>query len=317
MRTPFSEVFEWSAPDESTRFMPVEALAHMQDGRAKLARQSEWFMMRGVPVRLTVVDPHADAGVSERKMDEWIAVAKKVTAAVDNLSGPDPVRPASLDVTMYLWNGRKVLRPGDGGISPRNANTGVTTRDLVTGNSRILVYRREEAVKTLVHEMLHAYRFGDWANEDDEMQEMVLALAGSRRLRMASTESLKPTEALVDAMAVRITEHLFGGSTWGECVAHAERLAERLIAHCAENGGEWRQSTGAFEYYCVKPLLMRGINELIAAHLSGLQRPDKPKIRALVRPASGEYSVSRVAAKRRPSAAMCLRMTPHRLAIAP
>ena len=316
-KTKHSGVVDWSAPDESTRFVPAEALAHMRGGRAKPARRSEWFRMRTVPVRLTVVDPHAKAGVSGRRMDEWISATKTVTAAVDNLSGPDPLRPSSLDITVYLWNGRKLLLPDDDGISPRNANTGVTARDLVTGNARILVYRREEALKTLVHEMLHAYRFADWANEDAEMHDLVRALASARRLRVASAESLKPTEALVDAMAIRMTQHLFGGRTWQECLDHAERLAERLVARCAERGGEWRQSTGAFEYYCVKPLLMRGMNAFLAAHLSGLQRPDKPKVRALVRHdplRAREYSRAH---KSRSHAAVRLRMTPHSLASPP
>lgn len=311
-----SEAFEWSAPDESTRFVPAEALAHMRDGGVKLARRSDGFKMRGVPCRLTVVDPHTKGGVSHEKMEEWIRIAKTVTAAVDNLSGPDPLRPASLDVTLYLWNERKLLLADDDGISPRNANTGVTTRDMANGHARILVYRKEEAIKTLVHEMLHAYHFGDWANEDSDMQDLVRSFITKKQLRMASTESLKPTEALVDAMAVRLTVHLFGGRTWEECLEYCERLAERLVTRCAGHGGEWRQSTGAFEYYCVKPLLMRGMNEFIEAHLSGLQRPDKAKVRALLVP-SQEYSRSRVVHKRRAPAAMCLRMTPHRLAPSP
>lgn len=316
-----SDVFAWNAPDESSRYVPADALAHMREGGAKPARRSDWFKMRSVPVRLTVVDPHAAAGVSRRRMDRWVAVAKTATAAIDNLSGPDPLRPASLDVTVYLWNGRKLLLPEDDGIAPRNANTGVTSRELATGHARVLVYRREEAVKTLVHELLHAYRFGDWANEDAEMQERVRALAGAKRLRVASDEALKPTEALVDAMAVRMTEHLFGGRSWGDCLRHAERLAARLVARCACDGGEWRQTTGAFEYYCVKTLLMRGMNDFLAAHLSGLQRPDKGKVRALLRPEAflpqQEYSLARSAHKSRPAAAMCLRMTPHRLAPSP
>lgn len=309
------KVIAWSAPSESERFVPIEALSQMREGPHP-ARRSEWFKMRSVPVQLTVVDPHRKAGVSAKRMAEWVSTLKRITAAVDNLSGADPQRPSSLDVTVYLWKGRKVLSQEDDGITPRNANTGVTTRDMVTGNARVLVYRKEEAVKTLVHEMLHAYHFADWANEDLEMQELVRALLRSKRLRMASTESLKPTEAMVDAMAVRITEHLFGGCTWDHCLKYAERLAERLVARCACAGGEWRQSTGAFEYYCVKPLLMRGMNEFITAHLSGLQRPDKSKVRDLLRPPQ-EYSSARPALKARPRTEMCLRMTPHRLAPPP
>lgn len=315
--TTSGELIEWVAPDESTRFVSPDALSDMRDGRTKLARRSDQFRMRGVPVRVTVVDPKAQGGIAPEKMDEWIRVVQTITAAVDNLSGPDPLRPSSLDVTLYLWSGRKWLQPDDDVISPRNANTGVTIRDLATGNTRILVYRNEEAVKTLVHEMLHAYRFGDWANEDDEMHELVMSLASAKRLRMVSPEGMKPTEALVDALAIRLTEHLFGGRSWDECFRHAERLSERLVARCLRSGGEWRQSTGAFEYYCVKPVLMRGMNEFIAAHLSGLQRPDKAKVRAILSGPSREYSPGRRVIKTAPRSAICLRMTPPRLADLP
>lgn len=322
--TESGRVFGWSPPAESSRFVPDEALADMKNGEFKPARTSGWFVVGSVPVRITVVDPHASRTFRKVKADKWISVARKTVETIDCLSGEKALRPASVDVTVYLWKGKKTLPWADCPVSPRNANTGVTSRNLATGESAILVYREEESVKTLIHEMLHAFRFGDWANDDEEMHRGCESLVAANGIRMSTEEDLKPTEALVDAMAVRLAAYLFGGRSWSDCLSYAERLSERLVERCGRaGGGVWKQTTGAFEYYCVKPVFMRGMNELLAAHAYGLQNPDKPKVRSILRsfgPASRgrqEYSALRRRLKATEPKTVCLRMTPHRLAPSP
>lgn len=47
--------------------------------------------------------------------------------------------------------------PSTGHISTFNVNTGVTTTYLNTGTADILIYREEEMLKVLIHELLHAF----------------------------------------------------------------------------------------------------------------------------------------------------------------
>ena len=51
---------------------------------------------------------------------------------------------------------------------PANVNTGYTPGHF-DGQRSVLIYRREEALKTVAHEILHCYGFGDWANHDPEV----------------------------------------------------------------------------------------------------------------------------------------------------
>lgn len=317
-----SPVFGWVPPDHSSTYVPEEALANMNNGIFKPARTSDWFVVRSVPMRVTIVDPNASKTIRKEKMEKWVCITRKIAEAIDCLSGEKALKPASVDVTIYLWKGKKWLLWSDSSITPKNVNTGVNTRHLITGKSSILVYRQEEAVKTLVHEMLHAYRFGDWANDDEEMHRKCESFVLSKGISICTNEDLKPTEALVDAMAVRLAVHLFGGRTWSECLSYAERLSDKLVRRCCNMAdGIWKQTTGAFEYYCVKPLFMRRMNDFIDAHMSGgLQKPDKKKVRSIfgslnsVNRSNREYSLGQRQDKAGKSKSICLRMTPHSLA---
>jgi hypothetical protein len=307
--------FGWTPPPDLSGplYICPEAYAHMTNGAHKPARESPWFRIRSVPCRLTVVSPHT-ATFSKERMDRWVVVAKAVCTAIDGLSGPDARKPSSVRVTIYLWEGRKTLSPADAEISPRNANTGVCTRS-TSGEADILVYRKEEAIKTLVHEMLHAYGFGDWANDDESIQESCWGIFRGTGLAIEGGRAWKPTEALVDALAVRLTVHVFGGASWQSCLKHAERVAALLASRFADGDGHWRQTTNAFEYYCVKPELMRRVNDLLMAHLAGLQQPDKNQVRELFKRISREYS--KPASDPARDGAIGMRMTPPSLARPP
>lgn len=302
---PPSEEYGWTPRAVDGTYVAPAAFLSMTDGGFKSARSTGWTAARNVPLRVVAVDPHRPLG--EDRASRLFGIARDAVEAVDRMCGPRPSRPASIDITLYLWDGTKRLGPGDDRISPANANTGVTVRTPHTGACDILVYRREEAVKTIAHEVLHAYGVGDWANYDPGMLAACGALARAVGLRVESEHALKPTEAIVDSLAIRLTAEAFGGRSWEDCVRHAERLAARLAARAAA-AGAWRQSTGAFEYYFVKPLLMRRMDDLLAAHRAGLQRPDRAAVRRALRPAPPSRP------SRRPGRSIVMRMTPRGLA---
>jgi hypothetical protein len=185
------------------------------------------------------------------------------------------------------------------------------------------VFRRQEALKTLVHELLHAFGVAQWANDDAEAvsntAEWYRGVA-----RVASWPRPLPAECIVDALATLITVALWGASDppgaaadWDACVAFAETRAARLSAHFA--GLPWRTTTAALEYYVVKPALMRNIDALMAAHRQGLARPDKAACRRLLRypaqpAAAAAAAASRARQPRRALRSRCMRMTPATLA---
>ena len=290
--------------------MAREAHAHMHDGAFKPARRYGWFEVRAVRVRLTLVDPRAET-VSRLRMGRWASALRSAVSFVDSLCGPAPGRPRAVDVTVYLWDGVKVLLPDERQISSTNANTGVSTVDS-RGRAAVLVYRREEALKTLVHELLHAFRVGAWADDDPEVQSACSAMFRGLGLIGSSTRTWSASEAIVDALAIRLAVHLFGGCSWEDCLAHAEGLSRRLVGRCLASGGIWRQSTSAFEYYCVKPALMRRMDDVLVAHRLGLRLPGKARMRDVFRAGLTARAVPIM-----PVEPVRMRMTPLLLAPAP
>ncbi len=301
------QMYQWTPDESASQFVCPAVAAHMQNGRSKPARTSNWFTVRTVPVRVTVVYPYAKA-VSEARAKAWFYAIKTIASRVDELSGTDPARPACMDLTVYLWDAKKQLAAADSDIGSCDANTGLNTRYSMSGNAKIMVYRSEEVVKTLVHEILHAYQLGEWANDDDDVQEKCRAIAANNGIVGLANARFAPAEAIVDAMAIRITVDLFGGCSWQACVRHAEKVARQLVA---QRGSRWRQCTNAFEYYNLKPVIMAKMDAFLAAHRTGLQRPNKASMRDIVR---DDGSFASVPGRARSPRAMSMRMTPRALA---
>lgn len=282
------------------------------NSRDMLARDSGWFLVDGVPYRVLVVNPHLSKCVTVDVALKWVGVVRKAARAVHAVLSSGDIRPACVEINVYLWRGKKVLLPRSDPISPSNCNTGVTVRE-PGGKATIMVFREEEAVKTIVHEILHAYRLGDWAASDTDMLSRCEGIQRREGVRVTSGVGICPTEAIVDAVAVKIVSDVFGGRPWVDCVRHAERVSRRLMERCVRDfGGEWKQSTHAFEYYCVKPYFMRRIECLMRAHGGGLQKPNKEDIRRIL-PATGRATSSKGLGRIYRRSTIRMRMTPHDL----
>jgi hypothetical protein len=171
-----------------------------------------------------------------------------------------------------------------------------------------VVYRRQELLKTVMHELLHAYDVASWANTDADCMQ---ASRDWARHLGATGVSPKPCEAVVDALAINIAVSVYGGASLASCVRVAESACGRLLGHFEAAGEGWRQRTPAMEYFVLKLLLLRESGSLMRAHSRGLARPDKHAVARLMRfrkaqplpPPSAPY---------KPSASA--RMTPHALA---
>lgn len=227
------------------------------------------FDVSGTRVKVSVVEPGADRRVSEGRARWWCGA---VALAAKEVSGRFSTRkPVSISVTLFLSGERKRVRGMGGGvwIGAREVNTGMTRLYGTTGSAVILVYREEEALKTVVHELLHAYGFGVWANADEGMISACRALAAALGIELISPNGLRPCEALVDAVAIWMSVMVFGGASWPECVEHAADVCNLMLSMCAESGGVWRQRTPAFEYYCVKNAVMGVMSDPGRAPMGG------------------------------------------------
>lgn len=215
--------------------------------------------------------------------------------------------PASIELAVCLWRGRKRL-PASGPVTTQHANTGFTWK-WADGRVLILVFRAEEAIKTIAHEVLHAFDVGDWANRHPDALDAVRRW-GDHLGGVRSSVAPRPAESIVDTLAIRMMWALFGerdGVEWEECVAVAAESAARASAALVAGG----QDTWALEYFPVKAALMSRVGHLLSVHAAGgLGRPaSRDDAARLLAPPAGQRAPPGPASR-----GVSLRFTPARLA---
>lgn len=266
-----SDEYAWE-PDArlaASNFVAPGCLENMTRSSSP-ARSTDWFYLpNGIFFRLTVVFPDR-ARTSPRKTRELLEFTLSAISRIDSMCSARVVRPRSLDVTLYLWDSKKVLPAKGGGvIGVENINTGVTSWSF-DGSCEVLVYRREDLEKTIVHELLHCYHIGDWCNDD----EIVLSLCRDRAADHGLAGRLLPAESVVDALAVYITSGMMEVPLH-ECVELTERLYQRIAGHFA--GRRWRERSNVFCYVALKIPLLRSAQDLF---VDPIDAPNKTRIRA-------------------------------------
>lgn len=287
---------EWAHKDVVDE-VPAQ-LSELLNRRAQTCLTTGWEVFRGIPVRMSVLDPHSGGGIAgdpkptsgggsgkggSRRRSLTRAVAQRCFArvleavvAVDDMNKGDAHRPSNIDLHLILWRSKKRLpgAPGEA-IDPTHVNTGYTI-SRPDGSRKIVVYRRQELLKTVMHELLHAYDVASWANGDaacmGAARDWVRALGGDF--------GANPCEAVVDALAINIAVTVFGGAGLAQCVRAAEAACGRLLGHFRDR--PWRQRTPALEYFVLKLVLLRRSSRLMHAHRNGLNRPDKQAVARLL-----------------------------------
>jgi hypothetical protein len=353
--------FAWAPDDDFVRAFGGAGLpAEVQDmlfargarsGPQCTGRSSEWIVDggSGVPYRMTVLAPPSGAPVTPRVLRAATGVFLKLLGAVDsaavrrdagqgaqhpNARAVAPARPSSIDMLLLLWDGKKGLPAPGSPVEPRHVNTGMCSR-FGNGKTHIMVYRREEAAKTMAHELLHAYQSGEWCNDDPDVLRgsgrIVRACLGSpgvpgtpggasgdgeqaRDRRVPGT--LKPTEAITDALALDICRGAFGGASEGEVLGKARAAARRLASHFRTlDPSRSMQTTPAAEYYVLKYHLLLCGDELRRAHSAGFQRPDKKAVRKVFLSAPPVASFLPIARLPRAVEGASMRMSPKKLTL--
>lgn len=275
-----SQEFAWKYAGGRSEISP--ALLACMDASQNHARMCDWIvnLAHGVPLHITVVKPNAAVRVTD--MDTWIGTVMRVVETVDRQchvrdasATAMPRRPASIMFTIYLWDEKKRLPAKRGEMLSKDAcNTGMCTRYPADGRCEIIVYRREDAVKTLIHEVLHAYHVADWCNEDAAI--LLYAAQLGARLLAPPNAVYQPAETVVDAVAMRLYHKMFRGA-WGAVVMRSDALRRRVLRHFA--GAGWRQDTPALEYLVLRHALIAQPSLMRAAFANGFQNPKRNIIR--------------------------------------
>ena len=251
-----SDEYAWT-PDDATvgsGYVAPACRARMAAGPSP-ARRTDWFYLpNGVFFRLTVVFPDR-AATSARKTRELLDFTINAISRIDSMCTRGVRRPRTLDVTLYLWDGKKSLPARAGAeIGIDHINTGVTSW-AYDGSCKVLVYRREDLDKTIVHELLHCYGIGNWCNDDAIVQSLCRDKASDHRL----ATRLLPTESVVDALAIYITSDM-KGVPLDECVDLTRKVLARIVDHF--RGRRWREASNVFCYVALKLVLLRDAQDL-------------------------------------------------------
>ena len=140
------------------------------------------------------------------------------------------------------------------------------------------MFRSEDAHKTVIHEVLHAYEVGSWCNRDAAILENVAEMG--RAVDLRSTVEVRPAESVVDALAIIIYSGMYARD-WAGLLRRCDAGRRRALHHF--RGAPWAQDTHAFEYLVVRHALLTRREAFEAAFDSGLQAPRRGAVRAALR----------------------------------
>ena len=164
--------------------------------------------------------------------------------------------------------GEKRTRPGEGRrlatpISAIDVNSGVT-QHLDGETAVVLVYRRQEAAKVVVHELLHAYRLDATGFIGDDGRWLAAGRALADRWGVRSSVQVRLNEAYTETLASFLYAAV-AGLDMERMRAHFLDQAEKVICILLATG--MQQATHAFEYYVVKAALFHARSAAQVARL--------------------------------------------------
>lgn len=125
--------------------------------------------------------------------------------------------------------------------------------------------------KTLVHEMIHAYGVGHWCDDDNVIMDRCKEIA--RNFNVPIHTRLLPSEAIVDAYAVKITCNILGVKDI-EALKQTRKVLGRISTHFENR--PWIETTNACCYIAIKLVLLQDPNLLMSM---SMDEPDRGAIR--------------------------------------
>lgn len=187
---------------------------------------------------------------------------------VSALAMARPLQPAGLRVTLIDCPLRKVYKAGATQLTSGSVNSGVTFR--YGGRADVFVYRREEMVKVMLHELIHGMQL-DSHGFPDALEAPFKAMFGVRNtLRINETY----TDALACYLNVLVCTALGVGHRKDLMRAEKEHICSQAMHAMRFYGdwdarGQWRprpegieEATHGVAYYILKGMLYMNVPAL-------------------------------------------------------
>lgn len=202
-----------------------------------------------------------------------------------------------LNVDIFMYNGKKRLPPKQGmALTPLHVNSGYTTRYI--DKSQIVVYRREEVIKVLTHEFIHAFGLDKEVQDDGVFYKMFNVC-----------KPILISEAFTDTLACYINSVIYAhitGSNLKYCLdketqfilSQANKVLHYLgyhidNSHTLVSRAETCEHTNVIAYYILKAIMFergaiktfgnsgRGFYEILQARFEdGLHRLASTRVSA-------------------------------------
>lgn len=239
--------------------------------------------------------------MSETDLEERVSFAAAAVIAVRNLS--DLTRLRTLSVNIFLTPFRKEANLSTP-LTPENVNSGYCT--LGKYDREIVVFRKEEWFKVLLHELLHCFDVGPSKTEQIQFQTYMLR---TYQLREVSLD-----EGYIEFLA-RVLNCMFCAlyDDDPERVLETEgdygRVRALLITKSGTN--TLLNGTNSFSYYVLAYLLFSNRDEVLSLSKPGINY--HPKISSYLKELLGSWTGKRAhAARRRRVSKITMRMTSNR-----
>ena len=279
----------------ASQFIPSPIAAYIGDTRNTSVSLD--LPLGNVTVKLSMYG----FNMRETDLQERVSFAAAAVIAVRNLSRRTPLR--SLTINVFLTPFRKEATLASP-LTPENVNSGYCT--LGVYDREIVVFRKEEWFKVLLHELLHCFDVGPSKTQQVQFQTYMLR---TYQLREVSLD-----EGYIEFLA-RVLNCMFSAlyDDDPERVLEAEadygRVRALLITKSGTNA--LLNGTNSFSYYVLAYLLFSHCDEVLSLAKPGINY--RPKGSSYLKALLGSWTAGLAhAARRRRVPKITMRMTSSR-----
>ena len=191
----------------------------------------------------------------------------------------------SLTIKLVMSPYKKTLPKMNTAITAHNVNSGFTSRNYGNNNSSIVIYRKEEIVKVLIHELLHAFdidsKISSKPYENDLLKLYSFKEVNDGLDHINVNESFTDTYACLLNIALVALQSNKNVKYFLEMVHleqnHIVSVAEKIMSHIGlniQNGNtilkmqpkkfEYMETTHVISYYILKALNFKNVNGFLS-----------------------------------------------------
>lgn len=236
------------------------------------------YMYDGIPITLNIFH----RGESKKTITTIYDVINFVIYYCKSLK---KTHPSSVNIKLVLSPYKKTLPKIGNAITAHNVNSGFTSRNYGTNNSSIVIYRKEEIIKVLIHELLHAFDI-DSKMSSKPYENDLLKLYSFKELN-GGLDHINVNESFTDTYACLLNIALVALKSNKKVnyfleMVHLEQnhiisVAEKIMSHIGlniQNGNtivkmqpkqfEYSETTHVISYYILKALNLINLNGFLS-----------------------------------------------------